>query len=30
MKMMVVPIVIGSFGSITKGLVEEVEDMEIR
>ena len=30
MKVMVIPIVIGPLGIVTKGLVQELEDLEIR
>ena len=30
MKMTVIPIVIGALGTVTKGLVQELEDLEIR
>ena len=30
MKLMVIPIVIGALGTVTKGLVQGVEDLEIR
>ena len=30
MKVTVIPIVIGALGTVTKGLVQELEDLEIR
>ena len=30
MKMMIIPIVIGAFGTVTKGLIQGLEDLEIR
>ena len=30
MKVMVIPIVIGAFGTVTKELVQELEDLDIR
>ena len=30
MKAMVIPVVIGAFGTVTKGLVQRREDLEIR
>ena len=30
MKVTVIPIVIGTLGTVTKGLIQELEDLEIR
>ena len=30
MKVTIIPIVIGAFGTVTKGLLKELEDLEVR
>ncbi len=30
MKMTIIPIVIGAFGTVTKGLLKELEDLEVK